>query len=397
MIKSQTPLKPLWTLAFRPFFLAASLIGSLCMILWTAWLYGFTFTTGYESPIIWHANEMIFGFAAAVLVGFLFTAIQNWTGIPGVAGKKLQVLLFLWFAGRALVFLSHDLIWLAFFSELAFLAYSFLLLAPYLNSKKQRRNLIFLAILALLFFGKILFGTGIINDNAVLARAGLILSFNSILLAIIFITGRIIPFFATKAVRDAQILKSPWLEWPALLSTFAFLISDTFWPNSAVGGAIACAAFVFHSLRWLGWNIFQAIKIPILWILYLAYAWVIVGFALKALVVLNNTSPQNATHAFAVGAISIMIYGMMSRVSLGHTGRAIKASKMIIAGYLLLNLSAIIRVFVWQYFGQFYGPVLASAALLWVVSFLIFFTSYLPILTSKRADAAAKKSTLKTI
>lgn len=375
---------PIWDLGFRPFFLLGTLWGSFLLFLWIGIQRGgFSLPLPF-SPTIWHAHEMLFSFAVAFVAGFLLTASAQWTGMRGVHGRPLQSLVLLWLLGRLSPFLLdrfpliHAVVDLSFY---LLLAYD---LIPYLWQKDQKRNQIFLLLIALLFAGDLWVHADALGFLEQTARKGLLLGLNTILLAIVLIGGRVIPYFTLKRIPGARVQVSPPVEKLSFISVLVFLIVSlsTRFESFTVGVAFFAAAV--HLLRWLGWRGWQARGVPILWILFLGYVWVIVGFVLNGLSPFFEFAPGISIHAFTVGGIGVFVYGMVTRVSLGHTGRPIKASAWMVVGYVLINLAALIRVAVPIFRPVFFAAAISISGLLWGTAYLLLFLQLIPILTQPR-------------
>jgi uncharacterized protein involved in response to NO len=376
----------LWKLGFRPFFLLGALWASIHILVWISFQTGWI-NLSIQDPILWHAHEMIFGFASAIIAGFLLTSSQNWTGIRGVHGRKLKLLVTLWVLGRATSIvsgsfpLSFTIIDLCFYPMLA------LFLKPYLWQASQKRNKIFLVLFAVLF----LVNLSVHLDSfhltlPVSARSLLLLSLFTVIVMIGIIGGRVIPFFTQNAIPTTQSQRHPWIETLVIPSTALAGISVVFWEFTIITASLCFIAALIHFVRWLLWKPMVALKTPILFILYVGYAWVFLGFFLRGLASLTVLAPSLSTHALTAGAIGIMIYGMITRVALGHTGRPIRASRLIVTGYLLLILASIVRVFGPWMFPQFSLHAIECSGLLWSTSFFVYLIEYTPILCKPRLD-----------
>lgn len=376
---------PVWELGFRPFFLFGSVIGIALMLIWLFFQNGISVNFNYYDPITWHAHEMIFGFALAIIIGFLLTSSQNWSGKEGIKGTKLKVLFFLWLAARVVPFISN-LKLLNALVDLSFLILSSTFLLFYLSDKKQLKNQGYLFFLSLMFIGNLMVHLQMVGLVENIARKGLLLGIASIILIITLISGRIFPFFTNKSVENAKVKSYKAIDYLALLSIFLLIIGEQFFENTKFVSIVSLIAGLIHFFRWISWNPWQTRKVPILWILYLGYFWIIVGFILKGLSGFIGLMPSLGIHAWTVGGISILIYAMISRVSLGHTGRPIKASKLIVSGYIILNISAITRVFMPLYMPEWYVQAIFYSACFWIFAFILFIFQYWKILISPRVD-----------
>lgn len=379
-------MKAFWNLGFRPFFLLGAIWSCVHMILWIAFQSG-GLDLHLSDPVLWHSHEMIFGFASAIVAGFLLTASQNWTGIRGVYGSKLMALVGLWSIARALSIVSgffptlYTIVDLFFYPALAWF------LKPYLWQSSQKRNQIFFVLFFILTLAN--FSAHAINFGIaplIPSRSLMILSMYAIIMMIGLIGGRVIPFFTGNAIPNANPHKHPWIETLSLPCMAVAAISVTFWEFSFITSGFCFLAGLIHLIRWLLWKPWNSKKLPILLILYVGYAWIPIGFLLRALSSLSILLPSLSTHAFTAGAIGIMIYAMITRVSLGHSGRPIHASRPVLAGYVLITLSATFRVFGPWLLPQHTLRSIELSGLMWFVAFALFVIEYTPILTRPRVD-----------
>jgi uncharacterized protein involved in response to NO len=376
---------------FRPFFLLAGLEAALMVPAWLLlWLGGHAFDLSY-SPLLWHAHEMLFGFAGAAVAGFLLTAVPNWTGAPPMAGKPLMALTGLWLAAR----LAFDLGgWLpplaAAVPAILFFPCLALSLAKPLLSAGKPRNLVFLPVLGLLTLA----------DGLVLAemqgwgtfgRNGLLLGVFIMLLMIAIIGGRIIPGFTANGLRLQGVIVTPkshpLLEKAAILVLALTGIAWTLIPDSSLAGFLALAAAVLNAARLPGWHGWRTTRVPLLWVLHLGFAWLPLGLALLGLSCFLTDLPMTAAlHGLTAGCIGLMTLGVMSRAALGHSGRTLEPHRLTIAAYVLIALAAVIRTF-----GPLADPVLALvvSGVFWSVGFALYVTIYAPICFSPRADGRA--------
>jgi len=217
------------------------------------------------------------------------------------------------------------------------------------------------------------------------ARAGTYLAVDFILLAIVIMGGRVIPFFTERGLPPGFVHREwPLVERVAPLSVVLLALSDAFWPQPYVLGAAATLAAMANGWRLYGWYTGGIWRVSLLWVLHLAYGWLVLGFALKALAALDVFAPLQALHALTIGAIGGMTLGMMARVSLGHTGRNLIAAPAMAWAFALVNLATLVRVFLPLLVP--YPLTIALAAALWVVAFALFAWLYVPMLLRARVD-----------
>jgi uncharacterized protein involved in response to NO len=374
-----------FALGFRPFFLAAGVYAVLMMGLWLGVLQG-GLKTGDLSPAIWHGHEMLFGFAVAVIAGFLLTAAQNWTGIRTPSGPPLAALFLLWLAGR-LSFLIPGLPagWVALV-DLAFLPVLALTLAWPIIKAKQLSNAPFPILLLALAAANALVHLDGLGWASGTARPGLHLAAYVIVTIIVMMGGRVIPSFTdNKLGTRARRWKT--IERLVPVATLGALIAALLAPDSHVTAWLAAIAAGVHFTRLAGWYTSKVWSEPLLWILHLGYAWIALGFALLALSAAGMPpAAGSALHAFTAGGIGALTLGMMARVSLGHTGRMLKPAPLMTLAFVAVNLAALIRVALPLIFPTLYMQGLVASGLLWMAAFGLFAALYTPILLRPRVD-----------
>ena len=374
-----------FALGFRPFFLAAGVYAVLLMALWVLVLRG-SLDLGGLSPFIWHGHEMVFGFAVAVIAGFLLTAAQNWTGIRTPSGAPLAMLFLLWAAGR-LGFLVPGLpAWLVATVDLAFLPALALALAVPILRAGQLHNFPFPIMLLVLTAANALVHAEALGWTSGTARPGLHLAVYVVVMMIVVMGGRVIPSFTDNKLHTrARRWKT--IERLVPVVTLGALASALIAPDSTVTALLAALAAAVHAIRLAGWFTPRFWSVPLLWILHLGYAWVVLGFALLALSAAGLSTPAvNALHAFTAGAIGTLTLGMMARVSLGHTGRMLEPAPVMTRAFVLINLAALIRVTLPLFFPGVYMQIMTVAGLAWVAAFGLFVVVYAPMLLRPRVD-----------
>lgn len=377
---------------FRPFFLLAALDALINMIVWlAAFFYPGLWPANGIPAIYWHAHEMLFGFVAAAVGGFLLTAVPGWTGRSSYSKPVLILLAATWLAGR-LAMAPHLLapamsavIDLAFFPTLA------LVLAPSLIRSRKFRNLPFIVLLLTLFLADLCFQLGVHQVWAGGVDVGLGIALDVVTLLIVIVGGRIIPAFTKSGLAHHGI--SPALssakpvEILSIGSILAMFAADMVLPLSALDGVLALVAGLAQATRLAQWHGHRTARDPLIWVLHLGYAWLSLGFILKA-IWLSTGAPfaEKWIHAFTIGAFTTMILAVMTRASLGHTGRALIAPRYIATCYGLISAAAIFRVFGSALLPSHYGEMIAASGLSWIAAFCIFLWVYLPILIAPRAD-----------
>jgi uncharacterized protein involved in response to NO len=376
-----------FALGFRPFFLVAAIFAVLLMAQWIAAFVGGHELANYYGTIGWHSHEMIFGYTAAVIAGFLLTAVRNWTGVQTARGVPLAALVMLWFAGRVLPFAAATFSpWVIASLDLAFLPALAVALSIPLLRKKEKRDLIFLPLLAGLIIANLFVHLEMTGYARNTARAGTFFALNLVVLLIVIMGGRVIPFFTERALAGFAQKRTPAIEWLSPLSALAFLVTELLLPDSRTAGVLAALAGVVNGIRLIGWYTNRVWSVPLLWVLHLGYAWIVAGFCLKALGAFGFVPPQFTIHAFTVGGIGGLTLGMMARVSLGHTGRPLRVSSLMTTAFVLINLAAVVRGILPIALPAWFQQLVAVSGSLWIAAFAIFLATYAPILTQPRAD-----------
>lgn len=381
-------------LGFRPFFLAAGLYAPVGMLLWIA-IYSFNWQglrITYPS-ITWHAHEMVFGYAAAVTAGFLLTAIKNWTGQQTLNGTPLLLLAGLWLAARVLPFTGLSLVWTALLDVVWLMGLLIATALPIIRAKQWKQAAI-VSKIGLLLLANILFYLGLLGIWVQAMQLGLYAGFYVIVALILMMGRRVIPFFIERGVGCPFTAQNhSWIDRASLILFLLFMLADLLEMASGHRSAAWAAALLalvqvpLHILRLWGWyhpNIWQK---PLLWVLYLAYGWLITGFALKFLSVAAGISPFLAVHAFAYGGIGTLTVGMMARVTLGHTGRNVAEPPpwvSVIFGLLLLG--AVVRVVAVGLAPALSAVWILASQGIWVVAFALFVWLYAPMLVKPRVD-----------
>lgn len=373
----------LWALGFRPFYLLASVFAALSVPLWALQFSGWL-PLPYLSGPLWHAHEMVFGFTLAVIVGFLFTAGRNWSNQPTPSGWPLMLLALLWLAGRVLVLTP----WAApaAIANVAFPWAAALALALAFWKARNQRNYFFVGLLLVLGMAAATFHLTYLGYFPEMDRLAIQLALDLVLFIVAVMGGRIIPLFTNNGVPGAMAVRHGALDKVALGTVLALIVVDAArLPAAAIAGVAALAAAA-HTVRWLLWQPWKTLAHPLVWVLHAGYLWVSVHLVLRALGEAGVVAPSVATHALTVGAVGLLIIGMMTRTAKGHTGRPLVADGVDTTCYVLVLLSALVRVL---------GPLIEPTTLLdavllsgglWSAGFALYAVRYMPILTRPRLD-----------
>ncbi len=377
---------------FRIFFLGAAIYSVVSILLWMSF-YILNFNIFVGLPIsLWHGHEMIYGFTMAVVAGFLLTAVTNWTGQKTLEGFPLLILFLLWLAARIFAFMPEGkpVLFLAM-CNILFLLFLIVSVARPIIKIKQWRQLAVLSKIVLLFLSGIYFYYGIFTQQLEHSHRALVFSLYMVVSLILTISRRIIPFFVEKGVGYPVTLKnSKVLDLSSLLLLIIFSIVDVFFSQWKIIPVLAFLLVCVHSVRLKGWYTKGIWQKPLLWILFVGYFFLIVGFALKFISWFYEISPESIIHAFTYGGIGTFILGMMARVSLGHTGRNIHdLPKGGIWMFVVFVIGACFRVFLPMVDDSLYVVWIVLSQFLWMISFVLFLWIYFPILVSKRSDGKA--------
>lgn len=384
----------LFTYGFRPFFLLGAIWVPIALLTLFA---GLAWGRWPDSTLLilpWHGHEMLFGFVLSAIAGFLLTAVPTWTGTRALSGMPLAGLALLWVAGRVVM---HPVARLysspAAVVELLFVPALMATLSVPLVRTRNLRNYPFLVLLALLFGADLLFHARQLGWFGAPSFDPLRLAANVVMLMMVVVGGRIIPAFTRNALigsgRSSSIRATPRLETVSLAAVVAVVIGDLVVPETKVAGGLAALAAVLIFMRLASWEGIRTLRMPIVFVLHVGYAWLVVALGLKAAFLLGPvTWAANWLHALTAGAFGTMILAVTTRVALGHTGRPLIVRPAIIVAYVLVILGAALRVW-----GSFVLPleylhVIVCSMLLWSTSYLLFLVVYLPILLGPRADAA---------
>ncbi len=389
--KTEMAIPPILRLAFRPLFLLGTLFSVITIGWWVHfWSAPFQWAP-YGGVLWWHGHEMLFGFGVAIVTGFLLTAVKTWTSVPGIRGKWLAGLVLTWVSGRLLISFSSGINdWLIASVDIAYLVLSAIAMAYPVFKVKQWRNLMFVPILLTLAGLNVISHWAVNTNQPVLAMHSLHATIMLFTLIISILGGRVIPAFTANTTGQKKATPIMGLEIVSILSilsmiTIAFIGFDRVDPKWL--STIALITAITNGIRFMRWGIQHTGSIPLLWSLHLSYIFIPLGFALislNAAGLMNNISA--ALHSFTIGAIGGMILAMISRVTLGHTGRPLKAHPMINWGFVSIIVATLVRVVLPTWLPEYYSLSISLAGILWILAFGLFLIFYTPMLVKKRAD-----------
>lgn len=402
---SPAPEPPPWHVTlfshgFRPFFLGAGLYAALALAAWTAWIAIHAaggaplFMTIAEPPHLWHAHEMVFGYGAAAVAGFLLTAVPNWTGTARLQSGPLAVIFALWLIGRAAMWATAALpAIVAATADLIFLPVLALLLTRKFGANLRPANLVFIGLVAVLAGANVIFHLERLAGLESAMQLGATLGLGTLLIMITMIGGRVIPGFTKNAltrqgIEDRLPVRHAKLDAASILTVVLFVVLYAGDMPDPLVGATALAAALANGARLALWRTAATLKQPILWVLHLGYGWLVFGMALMAeALLIGLTNPIAALHALSTGVIGTMTLAIMSRAALGHSGRKLVAPRPVVASYLLVSVAAVLRAIGPTILPSFYNELMLAASAAWITAFALFTIVYAPILTTPRQQA----------
>lgn len=378
----------LFAKGFRPFFVLAALHALAFVPLWIAVHSGALSVGDYFLPMSWHAHEMVYGYTVAVVAGFLLTAAANWTKRETATGPLLVALCLTWVLGRVAPLVASALPPLAVAAmSLAFLPMLAMVLARAIVGAKSRRNYGIVGVVVALFLTQLLTHLGAIEHDAAWQLTGPRAGVDLVVVLILVIGGRIIPLFTRNTTKAPGIRSHVLLDRACIAAALALTGADLAMVQGAPLGALAAVAAVLSVARMVHWGVGPAFREPLLWVLHLGYLFVPLGFGLKAVTAFApGLGASTAMHLLTAGAIGTLTLGMMTRVSLGHTGRPLKTPKALSVAFALVIGAALLRVVGPLIGGRVAMPMVHTASTLWAVAFLIYLVRIGPSLFRPRPD-----------
>ncbi len=369
---------PLWASAFRPFYLLGAPYAPLLIAAWLGAYLGLWNLPAGDLPLkLLHGHEFIFGFAAAIIAGIVLTALPSWAGTEEIRGGRLMLLVALWLAGRIAFWAAP---WLppllpAVIDCLLFPA-MFAMLAPQLLGAANRLYLLLLPILLALFAANAIYHHGIATTNHAQAWSALRLAIYAIVVLYVLKGGVLAPIFTGNALREkGRGTLAPCNMPLEIAATGALLLLaalDLAAAPAAWTGAAALACTALHGWRCARWKGWRVADVPLVLVMHLGFAWLVFAFALKAAAELTGIVPEAAwLHAFTVGSLGMMMLGLMTRVSLRHTGRPLVVPRAMLVAYILMFVAALLRLAVTVH--GLDSAVIALSAILWAAAFALYF------------------------
>lgn len=374
---------------FRPFFLLSAFWATFIIPISILMMSGYIDLPTVFSPYIWHSHELIYGYGCAVVAGFLLTAIPNWTGQLPLQGKPLVIVVCIWATGRIAMLFSYTIgSNLSALIDLSFLALIFLVAAREIIAGNNWRNLPVVLALLVLFFGNV----AVHMENADLIRIkdfGIRIGISTLLFLIVIIGGRVIPSFTRNWLTHQGIANNisasiGIYDRYTLLLTVVALIFWSYNPEIRIVPWLNIYAGLANFYRLSKWKGRLTVSEPLLFILHVGYFWLAFGLLFIGMNALLEFIPaESAIHSLNIGAIGTMTLAMMTRVSLGHTGRQLVSGSRTCALYVMITLSACLRIFA-PIFGSYYTLIIMLAAITWSAAFGGFVIFYFNPLTKGR-------------
>jgi len=382
---------PLFRLGFRPFFLFGALLSIVPVLIIALLYHGKVVSGGITDVHWWHGHELVFGFAGAIVVGFLLTAAQNWTGSPGVRSWPLFAIFILWLSARVLLFVLGERSVIPFIFDMLWMPAAAVFLAIPIIKIKQWRNLFFvplLCLLTLLNAGSYLSLAYSQPDRASqFVFAGLF----AIISLIAVMGGRVIPFFTARGTGQEKVAAIKWLELISLIPLWLIVLCWAVLPVSLVKtpemGYLFIFAGIINLIRFARFKMHSTLKIPLLWSLHLSYYFIPIGLiAIGYSISFNVAQFYNALHIVTIGGVGGVILAMIARVSLGHTGRMLTPSFSMSIAFVSILLSALIRAVMPWIRPEYMLKAYDMSATLWLMAFGLFVINYAPLLLKARVD-----------
>lgn len=373
---------PFLALGFRPFYLLGAAFAGVAVPAWIASYLGWQGMPRLD--LLWHMHEMLFGFVIAIVIGFLYTAGRNWTGLWTPRGLPLAALAALWLAGRVAMAALPPLP--AASIDVIFLPLAAWPLYRVIRRSGNTRNLIMVVLLAVLAAANAAYHASVLGLLPLSPMQPLYAAIVAVVVIESVLGGRVIPNFTANAVRGVRTLSDPRLEKLSLVLTALSGLAWAALPLSLPLAVLALAAAAVQALRMALWKPMCTLRQPLLWILHLSYAWIPLGFVLLALACFALVPQSAAVHALTVGAMGGLIIGMITRTALGHTGRMLRAGPLETAMYVLLHGGVLARLGAAFADGSLRSAALVMAALCWSLSFVLYCLVYGPYLFKSRVD-----------
>lgn len=402
--KRPTSPHPILNLGFRIFFVGSALFAVVAMLLWLAILQGFAPFKGVINPFYWHGHEMVFGYALAVIAGFLLTAVKTWTNQPMPYGWKLFAIFLPWALARIMwagahAVPSNAMLVVAFVLDMLFWGLTSFAVIRAVWAARQKRQIGVVAKLTLLYIAQLAFYVGVFTNHLSMQQVSVYAALYLVIGVVFTIGRRVLPFFIVKGISvnndgksngiNVKQKNSALLDRANLVGLFGFIVFDLFVVMPKVAAIFALICFIVNALRLKNWYHAGIWQKPLLWSLVIAFAGMTVSMLIFVVYPFIDSSMNLhalGLHGLALFGVGLMTVAMMARVALGHTGRNIhQPPKTVGAIFVLMIVSALCRVLLPMFGGDYMTWVLVSQVA-WVLSFMLFCVSYVGILSKARTD-----------
>lgn len=402
--KRPTSPHPILNLGFRIFFVGSALFAVVAMLLWLAILQGFAPFKGVINPFYWHGHEMVFGYALAVIAGFLLTAVKTWTNQPMPYGWKLFAIFLPWALARIMWMGAHAvpsnaMLVVAFVLDMLFWGLTSFAVIRAVWAARQKRQIGVVAKLTLLYIAQLTFYVGVFTNHLSMQQVSVYAALYLVIGVVFTIGRRVLPFFIVKGISvnndgksngiNVKQKNSALLDRVNLVGLFGFIVFDLFVVMPKVAAIFALICFIVNALRLKNWYHTGIWQKPLLWSLVIAFAGMTVSMLIFVVYPFIDSSMNLhalGLHGLALFGVGLMTVAMMARVALGHTGRNIhQPPKTVGAIFILMIVSALCRVLLPMFGGDYMTWVLVSQVT-WVLSFMLFCVSYVGILSKARTD-----------
>lgn len=373
---------PLFAMGFRVFFALAGLSALALIAVWNRISNGALHIDNYFPLALWHAHEMLLGFTSAVLAGILLTALKNTSKSAVINSDQLAVLSFVWIYGRVVPFYSDLLPDILIAGvDFAFLPLLvFWLIKPILNTGSYK-YFGYLLLVSVIAVGNALIHAQVLGFTVLSADLGVNLQIALIVIGLVFSAGWVLPSVMERSLSGVIYIQNPLLDVVAVASSIVAFICLILDVTGFLLALTALIALVINAARLATWFDRRILFVPLLWVLYLGYAWLILGFGLLVLAAYQVVTVSLALHAFAVGGIAAISLGLMSRLALGQAGRALKASNVMAIAFILINIAAVFLVLLPAVLPDWYSSFVVISSYSWLAAFSLFVVYYSPSLT----------------
>lgn len=402
--KRPTSPHPILNLGFRIFFVGSAVFAVFTMLLWLAILQGFAPFKGAMNPFYWHGHEMVFGYALAVIAGFLLTAVKTWTNQPMPYGWKLFAIFLPWVLARIMWMGAHAvpsnaMLVVAFVMDMLFWGLTSFAVIKAVWAARQKRQIGIIAKLVLLYIAQLAFYVGVFTSHLNMQQVSLYAALYLVIGVVFTIGRRVLPFFIVKGISvnndgkpngiNVEQKNSTLLDRANLVGLFGFIVFDLFIVMPKIVAIFALICFIANALRLKNWYHAGIWQKPLLWSLVIAFAGMTASMLIFVVYPFIDSSMnlhELGLHGLALFGVGLMTVAMMARVALGHTGRNIhQPPKTVGAIFILMIVSALCRVLLPMFGGDYMTWVLVSQVA-WVLSFMLFCVSYVGILSKARTD-----------